>query len=104
MTQTDDRQITPDLTFTQFEALKAIPKGHVFMQQSEPGTWRHNDGHNDGHNGFVLTSTMRSLIDRHLVKPRTSYVDGKRLADITPAGYVALSKAAHVRPKKKRRR
>lgn len=99
MTQTDDPQITADLTFTQFEALKAIPKHHVYMRQNEPGTWRYHNGHD----GFVLTTTMRSLINRHLVKPRTDYTDGRRLADITPAGYEAMSKAAHTRPKKKRR-
>lgn len=103
-TQATNTQVK-DLSFTEFQAMKAIPKGHVYMRNNAPGTWRLID--RPGRAGFVITKTMRALIDRGLVKPRTDYVAGKRLADITPAGYEAMSKAAHTPPKKnakKRRR
>lgn len=100
MSQTEDRQITPDLTFSQFEILKAIPRSHVFMKGSEPGTWRcHN-----GSAGYVCTTSMRSLITRGLVKPRLAYTDGRRGVDITQAGYTAMSKASNHKPAKRGRR
>jgi hypothetical protein len=99
MTQTDDRQITPDLTHTAFEVLKAIPKGHVFMNASEPGTWRYHNGRD----GFVVTATMRSLFQKQFVRAKEDFVDGRRGADITPAGYIAMSKATHHKPTKRRR-
>ena len=98
--QATDTQLK-DLTFTEFQALKGIPKAHVFMRLNEPGTWRFSD--RNGRAGFVITKTMRTLIDRGLVKPRADYVAGKRLADITQAGYEAMSKAVHTPPKKRGR-
>lgn len=99
MTETDDRQLTPDLTFTQFEVLRAIPKGHIFMRIDQPATWRHDNGSH----GYVVTSSMRSLLERKLVVAAATFVDGRRGASITAAGYAALSKAVHHRPTKKRR-
>lgn len=99
MTQTDDRQITPDLTFSQFEVLKEIPRDHIFMKASEPGTWRCYNGQR----GYVVTTTMRALIERGLVKPKTDFVDGQRGVTITQAGYEAMSKANRHKPVKRGR-
>lgn len=100
MTQTDDLQITPDLTFSQFEVMKAIPKGHIFMKLNEPGTWRSFNGRN----GYVVTTSMRSLIERGLVKANEKHdTDRRRRATITQAGYIAMSKAARHKPTKRKR-
>ena len=99
MTDTSEQQITAELTFSQFEALRAIVRGEITMTVSEPGTWRRKNGKH----GYVVTSTMRSLLERKLVIADATFTDGVRGCRITAAGYAALSRAVHHKPTKKRR-
>ena len=88
--ETDDKP----LTFTQFEVLKAIPRGLVSMKINEPATWRHTEG-------YVVTSTMLSLLIRKLAVADPTFTDGRRSAKVTQAGYIALSRANRRKPVKR---
>lgn len=91
--QTDDDK---RLTFTQFEVLKAIPRGQIFIGAKHPGTWYHADG-------YAVTSTMLSLLERKLVVADPTFTDGRRGAKVTQAGYAAMSYAARHKPVKRGR-
>lgn len=84
------------LTFTQFQILKAIPKGQIVMRTTEPGTWRHLT------DTYAVTSTVRTLKDLGLIDTDRPYVKGFRRPRITQAGYAAMSAAHHNRPTKKK--
>lgn len=82
------------ITFTQHQVLKAIPKGQVTMSLGEPGTWRHADG-------YVVTSSMRPLLERKWVVPEPTFTKGVRRVKLSAAGYAALSRATHKPPTKR---
>jgi hypothetical protein len=99
MTRTTTAAADKPLTFTQFETLKAIPRGEITMSLDEPGTWRRKNGNR----GYVVTSSMRPLIERRLVAVDLAYHDGVRGCRLTAKGNEELSRANHNRPKKRRR-
>lgn len=89
--QTDDAK---PLTHTEFEILKAIPKGLVTMRPGDTALWRHAEG-------YAVTNTMLGLLERGLVNANPTITDGRRGAKLTAAGYTALSRAARHKPSKR---
>lgn len=91
--QTDNAK---PLTFTEFEVLKAIPRGLVTMKAGDTALWRHKDG-------YAVTSTMLGLLEASYVRADPTFTDGRRGAHVTAAGYAALSYAARHKPVKRAR-
>jgi hypothetical protein len=95
--------MTPDpaekpLTYSQLQVLKAIVRNEVFMTLTKLGTWYQGEGAYS----HVVTSSMRALITRGLVRPDQAFTGARRGVRLTAAGYAALSRAMRHPPTKKR--